>query len=66
MKPRDRATEMSSAGATFTLPIAEARAKAREVINRASTDDIILVVENWHLICDDRIEFTVRNLRRSD
>jgi hypothetical protein len=66
MKPRDLADGMSSAIATFTLPIAEARTKAREVINRPPTDGIIPVVENWHLVSDGQIEFTVRNLQHSD
>jgi hypothetical protein len=57
---------MSTTIATFTLPIAEARTKAREVINCAPTSGIIPVVENWHLVSDGQIEFTVRNLQRSD
>jgi len=65
MKPRDLADTMSStlASTTFTLPIVEARAKAHEIINCASRDGIITIVENWHLVSDDRVEFTVRNLR---
>ena len=66
MKPRDLADDMSSEIATFTLPIAEARTKARQVINRAQTSGIIPVVENWRLVSDGQIQFTVRNLRRSD
>jgi hypothetical protein len=70
MRPRDLADRMSRATAstTFTLPIAEARTKAREIIGSVSRDGNILVIENWHLVSGDRIEFTVRNLslRRSD
>ena len=66
MKPRDLADDMSSEIATFTLPIAEARTKARQVINRAPTNGIIPVIENWRLVSDGQIQFTVRNLRRYD
>jgi hypothetical protein len=68
MRPRDIADRMSNATAstTFTLPIAEARTKAREIINRVSTDGTIPVIENWHLVSGGQIEFTVRKLRGSD
>jgi hypothetical protein len=68
MKPRDLADTMSStlASTTFTLPIVEARAKAHEIINCASRDGIITIVENWHLVSDDQVEFTVRDLRSSN
>ena len=68
MRPRDIADRMSNttASTTFRLPIAEARTKAREIINRVSTDGIIPVIENWHLVSGGQIEFTVRKLRGSD
>jgi hypothetical protein len=66
MKPGDQAEEISNAVVTFTLPVAEARTKAREVINRAATNGIIPVVENWRLNSDGQVEFAIRNLRRSD
>jgi len=65
MKPRDVADSMSTASTTFTLPIAEARTKAREIINGAPTNELIRVVENWHLASDGQIQFTVRSLRLS-
>jgi hypothetical protein len=68
MRPRDLADAMSSGAAsiTFTLPIQEARSKAREVINRGSNGRVVSVVENWRSVSDDLIEFTVRNLISAD
>jgi hypothetical protein len=48
------------------LPVGEARTKAREIINQASSNGIIPVVENWRQRSDGQIEFTVRKLRASD
>jgi hypothetical protein len=68
MRPRDLADRMSNATAwtTFTLPVAEARVKAREIINRVSGNGGIPVIENWRQRSDGQIEFTVRTLRASD
>jgi hypothetical protein len=68
MRPRDLAEKMSTAPAStkLTLPIAEARTKAREIINQAPTNGIIPVIENWHLVSMDHVEFTVRHLPNSD
>jgi hypothetical protein len=65
MRPRDLADGMSigAASTTVTLPIAEARTKAREVINRASRDGITTVVENWRQRPDGQIEFTIRSFQ---
>jgi hypothetical protein len=64
MRPRDLATGMASATGrtTFTLPVAEARTKAREIINRAPTNGTIPIIENWRQRSDGQIEFTVRSL----
>ena len=68
MRPRDLASGMSSATGrtTFTLPVAEARTKAREIINRVPTNGIIPIIENWRQRSDGQIEFTVRSLRASN
>jgi len=68
MRPRDLAdkTSIAPASTTFTLPIAEARSKAREIISQVSLDGIIPVIENWHLVSEDQVEFTVRNLLSKD
>jgi hypothetical protein len=68
MRQIDLAGEMPSATAptTITLPVAEARTKAREIINWVSSNGIIPVIENWRQRSDGQIEFTVRTLRASD
>ena len=68
MRPRDLASGMPSATGrtTFTLPVAEARTKAREIINRVPTNGIIPIIENWRQRSDGQIEFTVRSLRASN
>jgi len=65
MQPSDLADGMT-ARATYTLPVAEARIKAREIINRVSGNEGIPVIENWRQRSDGQIEFTVRTLRASD
>lgn len=68
MRPRDLLDKMSFAPAStkFTLSIAEARIKAREIINQGSINGTIPVIEDWHLVSNDQVEFTVRNLLNSD
>ena len=68
MRPRDLADEMSNATAPtiFTLPVAEARTKAREIINRVSANGSIPIIENWRQRSDGQIEFIVRSFRTSD
>jgi len=70
MRPRYLADEMSNAAAPtiFTLPVIEARIKAREIVNRVSGNGSTPVVENWRQRSKGQIEFTVRkfsNLRLS-
>jgi hypothetical protein len=67
MKPRDLAERMwrEAASTTFTLPIAEARSKAREIINRGPRDGMVTVVENWRQRTDGQIEFTTRTVQAS-
>jgi hypothetical protein len=59
-------TSPATAPTTITLPVAEARIKAREIINRVSDNGTIPVVENWRQRSDGQIEFTIRTLRASD
>jgi hypothetical protein len=66
MRPRDLMDRKSSTlTTTFTLPIAEARTKAREIINCGSRDGLIPVVENWRQRSDGQIEFSVRSFLAS-
>jgi hypothetical protein len=67
-QPRHLADRMSSSTnpRVIVLPINEARTKAREIINQASHDQLIPVVENWRQLANGKIEFTVRTFRTSD
>jgi hypothetical protein len=56
----------ATARTTFILPVAEAREKAREIINRVSGNGSTPVIESWRQRSDGQIEFTVRTLRASD
>jgi hypothetical protein len=51
---------------TFTLPRAEARAKAREIFDRYPKAAYMTEVENWRELPGDRIEFTMRRLPTAD
>jgi hypothetical protein len=68
MQPRDLADRMASAPASvkMTLPVAEARIKAREIINQGAINGITPVIENWHLVSPGQVEFTVRNYVKPD
>ena len=68
MQPRDLVDRMSSAPAfvRLTLPIAQARIKAREIINQEGINGITSVIENWHLVSPGQVEFTVRNYVKAD
>ena len=50
----------------FTLPIAAARCKAREVIYQSPQSGFIPIIENWRQRPDGQIEFAIRHLRASD
>jgi len=66
--PRDLADRMSDRHQSeiFRLPIDAARCKAREIIKQAPQAGYIVIVENWRLLPDGQIEFTMRNLRTAD
>lgn len=51
---------------TFSLPIDEARAKAREVLSRYPAGAYMTVVDKWRQLDDGRIEFTMRRLPTAD
>lgn len=67
VRPGDLANRMSGiAPETFTLPIAAARQKAREILDRYPQGGYMAVVENWRQLSDGRIEFTLRHLPAAD
>lgn len=47
---------------TFTLPLEEARRKAREVLDRYPAAAYMTKVESWRELPDGCIEFTMRRL----
>jgi hypothetical protein len=51
---------------TFTLPLDDARLKAREIINRESEGAYTPIVEQWRQLPDGHIEFTMRRVRTAD
>lgn len=51
---------------TFTLPREEARAKAREWLERYPKAAYWTEVESWRLLPGDEVEFTMRRLPSAD
>jgi len=51
---------------TFTLPVSEARAKAREWLDAFPKAAYWTQVESWRVLPDERVEFTMRRLPTAD
>jgi hypothetical protein len=51
---------------TFTLPIDDARAKAREILREYPAGGYMTIVENWRQLPDGQIQFTMRRLPAAD
>lgn len=51
---------------SFSLPREEARAAARQFLDRWPSAAYMSAVESWRELPGDRIEFTVRRLRSAD
>lgn len=71
MKPRDLADRMRHRSDgyrrdTFALPRDEARAKAREILDRFPKAAYGTMVEHWRELPDGRIAFTMRRLPTAD
>jgi hypothetical protein len=75
-KPGDVAARLAERGraaaadgfkrATFRLPRAQARAKARELLHRYPPPAYMTAIESWAELPDDVIEFTIRRLPSAD
>lgn len=70
-KPRDLADRMRRRSDgyrrdTFALPRGDARAKAREILDRYPKAAYGTMVEAWRELPDGRIEFTMRRLPTAD
>jgi hypothetical protein len=78
MRPRDTATRSRELQdlrrldpdgflrKTFTLPVDDARAKAREILREFPSGGYMTIVEQWRQLADGQIEFTVRRLPTAD
>ena len=51
---------------TFTLPVEDARAKAREILSAFPAGGYMTIVEKWRQLPDGKIEFTMRRLPTAD
>ena len=51
---------------TFTLPLEDARAKAREFLREYPAGGYMTTVENWRQLPDGQIQFTMRRLPTAD
>jgi hypothetical protein len=51
---------------TFTLPLDDARLKAREILGQGPQGGYMPIVEQWRQLPDGQIEFTMRRLRTVD
>jgi hypothetical protein len=51
---------------TFTLPIGDARARARDIMGERPSDGFMSIVEDWWQLPDGRIQFTMRRLPTAD
>ena len=78
MKPRDLATRSRELKdrrrldpdgflrTTYTLPVENARAKAREILRKFPPGGYMTIVERWRRLPDGQIEFTMRRLPTAD
>jgi hypothetical protein len=51
---------------TITLPLHEARFKARQLLSEGPAANYVKIVENWRQLQDGRIQFTIRRLPAAD
>jgi hypothetical protein len=51
---------------TFTMPVDDARAKAREFLREYPAGGYMTIVEHWSQLPDGQIQFTMRRLPTAD
>lgn len=51
---------------TFTLPVEDARAKAREILREFPAGGYMTIVEDWCQLPNGQIQFTMRRLPTAD
>ena len=70
-RPSDLADRMkrsrgSNPHETFTLPLPDARLKAREILDQSAQGGYLAIVENWRQLPDGQIQFTMRRVVAAD
>ena len=63
---RDQRNDDGVAHENFRLPLQEARAKARQVLNEGPAGGYMTIIENWRQLSDGHIEFAIRRLPAVD
>lgn len=71
MRPSDLAERLSNRresgdGLVFRMPLDEARATAREILNQVPQGGSVAVVERWRQLSDGQIEFSIRRMPALD
>jgi hypothetical protein len=66
LRERSKRKEDRSSHETVTLPLQEARFKARQLLNERPAASYVKIVENWRQLPDGQIQFTVRRLPATD
>jgi hypothetical protein len=51
---------------TITLPMHEARSRARQLLGERPAASYVKIVENWRQLLDGQIQFTIRRLPAAD
>jgi hypothetical protein len=51
---------------TFRLPVADARLKAREILDRSAQRGNLAIVEHWRQLPDGNIELSIRRILAED
>jgi hypothetical protein len=68
-RPSDLADRMKGSSdphETFTLPLADARLKAREILDQSAQGGYWAIVEHWWQLPNGNIEFTMRRVIAAD
>jgi hypothetical protein len=68
-RPSDLADRMKGSSdphETFTLPLADARLKAREILDQSAQGSYLAIVEHWRQLPDGKIKFAVRRVLAAD
>jgi hypothetical protein len=63
---RSREADEAFLWQTFRLPLADARLKAREILDQFPTGGYMTTVQHWRQLSDGQIEFTVCRRRTAD